>query len=134
MFNKIKNSKIAKVGILSIALVILVYAVVTLGKTIGAYNIIKANYSEFNYPNTVKVHSGTFMEADDFNIFVCEISAENAYGQRIYDKYLASDISMASFDWYEEIGAEMSGSVTDDAEKSNVFIPLLNFLIWIDWC
>ena len=75
MFNKIKNSKIAKVGILSIALVILVYAVVTLGKTIGAYNIIKANYSEFNYPNTVKVHSGTFMEADDFNIFICKISA-----------------------------------------------------------
>ena len=134
MVNKIKNSKIAKVLILSIALVILVYAVVTVGKTIGAYNIIKANYSEFNYPNTVKVHSGTFIENDEYNIFVCEISAENAYGQRIYDKYLASDISMASFDWYEEIGAEMSGSVTDDAEKSNVFIPLINFLVWLDWC
>ena len=134
MFNKFKNSKIAKVLILSISLVILVYAVVTVGKTIGAYNIIKANYGEFNYPNTVKVHSGTFIESDEYNIFVCEISAENAYGQRIYDKYLASDISMASFDWYEEIGAEMSGSVAEDSEKSNVFVPLINFLIWIDWC
>lgn len=134
MFNKIKNNKIAKVLIFSIALVILVYAVVTVGKTIGAYNIIKANYGEFNYPNTIKVHSGTFIESDEYNIFVCEISAENAYGQRIYNKYLASDVSMASFDWYEEIGAEMSGSVADDAEKSNVVVPLINFLIWIDWC
>ena len=134
MFNKIKNSKIAKVLILSISLVILIYAVVTVGKTIGAYKIIKANYGEFNYPNTIKVHSGTFMDSDGYNIFICEISAENAYGQRIYDKYLASDITIASFDWYEEIGAEMSGSVADDAEKSNVFVPLINFLIWIDWC
>lgn len=134
MFNKIKNSRIAKVLILSISLVILVYAVVTVEKTIGAYNIIKANYGEFNYPNTVKVHSGTFIESDKYNIFVCEISAENAYGQRIYNKYLASDISMASFDWYEEIGAEMSGAVAENAEKSNVFVTLINFLIWMDWC
>lgn len=134
MFNEIKNSKIAKVIILSVVLVILVYAIMISYKTIGAYNIIKANYGEFNYPNTIKVHSGTFMEADEYNIFICEISAENAYGQRIYNKYLASDISMASFDWYEEIGAEMSGSVADDAENSNVFVPLINFLIWIDWC
>lgn len=133
MFNKFKNSKIAKVLILSISLVILVYAVVTVGKTIGAYNIIKANYGEFNYPNTVKVHSGTFIESDEYNIFVCEISAENAYGQRIYNKYLASDISMASFDWYESIGSDMSGAVSEDAEKSNVFVPLINFLIWKDW-
>lgn len=133
MFNKIKNSKIAKVLILSISLVILVYAVVTVGKTIGAYNIIKANYAEFNYPNTVKVHSGTLMESDEYNIFICEISAENAYGQRIYDKYLASDITIASFDWYESIGSDMSGAVSEDAEKSNVFIPLLNLLIWKDW-
>lgn len=134
MFNKIKSSKIAKVLILSIALVILVYAVVTVGKTIGAYNIIKSNYSEFNYPNTVKVHSGTFVESDEYNIFICEISAENAFGQRIYDKYLASDITIASFDLYASIGSDMSGAVAKDAEKSNVFVPLINFLIWIDWC
>lgn len=134
MFNKIKDGKIAKVFILSVALVILVYAVMIGYKTIGAYNIIKANYGEFNYPNTVKVHSGTFIESDEYNIFICEISAENAYGQRIYDKYLASDITISSFDWYESIGSDMSGAVSEDAEKSNVFVPLLNLLIWIDWC
>lgn len=133
MFEKLKSNKHFRIAVVVIVAAIILFCA-TIGKdTIYAYNIIKANYGEFNYPNTIKVHSGTFIESDEFNIFVCKISAENAYGQRIYNNYLASDISIASFDWYEEIGAEMSGSVADDAEKSNVFVPLINFLIWKDW-
>lgn len=133
MKTKITNSPIVKVITVILTALVIIYAAWTVSNTFQAYEIISENYDTFNYPNTVKVHSGTIFYDDDGNLLLCKISAENAYGQRGFDSYLASDDSMASFTWYEEYGFPVTKDMKKKANSSNVSETLLNFLIWKDW-
>lgn len=130
MNNKTIIVKIAAAIIASLALV---YSVWTVANTLEAYNIVSANYNTFNYPNSIKIHSGVVSYDEDWNLFICKASAENAFGQRGYDYYLASEETMTSFTWYEENDFPILSSTKKQANQSNISELLLNFLIWKDW-
>lgn len=130
MNNKTIIVKIAAAIIASLALV---YSVWTVSNTLEAYNIVSANYERFNYPNTIKIHSGVVSYDEDGNLFVCKASAENAYGQRDYEYFLASEDIMTSFTWYEENDFPILSTTKKRANQSNISELLLNFLIWKDW-
>lgn len=130
MNNKTIIVKIATAIIASLALV---YSVWTVANTLEAYNIVSANYNTFNYPNSIKIHSGVVSYDEDWNLFICKASAENAFGQRGYDYYLASEETMTSFTWYEENDFPILSSTKKQANQSNISELLLNFLIWKDW-
>lgn len=133
MKNKLTNNVIAKIVIAIIASLALVYSVWTVANTLEAYNIVSANYDRFNYPNSIKIHSGVVSYDEDGNLFICKASAENAYGQRGYDYYLASEETMTSFTWYDENDIPILSSTKKQANQSNISELLLNFLIWKDW-
>lgn len=133
MKNNFMSSTIVKIAAAIIASLALVYSVWTVANTLEAYNIVSANYDTFNYPNTIKVHSGTFKHTELMDLFVCKVSAENAFGQRGYDYYLSSEDSMTSFEWYAENDMTLSSYSYKEANGSNISEPLLNFLIWKDW-
>lgn len=124
---------IVKIAAAIIASMALVYSVWTVANTLEAYNIVSANYDTFNYPNSIKVHSGVVSYDEDGNLFICKASAENAFGQRGYDYYLASEETMTSFTWYEENDFPILSSTKKEANQSNISELLLNFLIWKDW-
>ena len=127
------SSTIVKIAAAIIASLALVYSVWTVANTLEAYNIVSANYDTFNYPNTIKVHSGTFKHTELMDLFVCKVSAENAFGQRGYDYYLSSEDSMTSFEWYAENDMTLSSYSYKEANGSNISELLLSFLIWKDW-
>ena len=133
MKNNFMSSTIVKIAAAIIASLALVYSVWTVANTLEAYNIVSANYDTFNYPNTIKVHSGTFKHTELMDLFVCKVSAENAFGQRGYDYYLSSEDSMTSFEWYAENDMTLSSYSYKEANGSNISELLLNFLIWKDW-
>lgn len=114
----------------------LVFCVPNFIRTLAAYDIVQYNYDYFKYPDTIKVHSGTYTDyGDDVKIFSCKISAENAFTQRIYDGFVLSYEGSTSFEQYEEYGifGEIPDFMREKSEKSNVNILLLNFLIKMDW-
>ena len=133
MKNNFMSSTIVKIAAAIIASLALVYSVWTVANTLEAYNIVSANYDTFNYPNTIKVHSGTFKHTELMDLFVCKVSAENAFGQRGYDYYLSSEDSMTSFEWYAENDMTLSSYSYKEANGSNISELLLSFLIWKDW-
>lgn len=134
--NKIKP-KPAYIFIALLAVIILFYVSISFGVTLRnsfkAYEMIKHNYGYFNYPNTIQVHSGKYVEDTEDQFFVGKISAENAYGQRIYDGYFASGELFTSFETIEEIGLDVPDYIREESEKKNVFVPVVNFLIGMDW-
>lgn len=121
--------------ILAIAFLLIAYFSLSgkISNTLKAYDMVSANYETFNYPNTIKVHSGTLQDFGENVFFLAEISSENAYGQTIYHNFLCTDDGIFSFDWYEENGMPISDSMVDLAKGSNIVEPLLNFLIKKDW-
>ena len=133
MNNKITNSPIAKVIAVILTALVLVYGAWIVSNTFQAYEIISENYDTFNYPNTIKVHSGTVKHTELMALFACKVSAENAYGQRSYNSFLASKDGMTSFEWYDENDIPILSSTKKRANQSNVSETLLNFLIWKDW-
>lgn len=133
MNNKITNSPIAKVITVILTALVLIYGAWIVSNTFQAYEIVSSNYDRFNYPNTIKVHSGVVSYDEDGNLFVCKASAENAYGQRDYEYFLASEEVMTSFSWYEENDFPILSSTKKEANQSNISELLLNFLIWKDW-
>ena len=133
MKTKIINSKIAKVIAAILAVLAIAYGAWTVYNAFQAYEIVSANYDTFNYPNTIKIHSGTFKHTELMDLFICKVSAENAYGQRSYDYFLSSADTMTSFEWYEENGIPLGSYSEKEANSSNVSEILLNFLIWKDW-
>lgn len=133
MIKSIQKNKFVKIFIVILIIVLLAYSFVILKNTFAAYKIVSNNYDSFNYPNTIKVHSGTIKASCDWTHFVCRISAENSYGQRIYDGFLASKDGIFSFEWYEENGMDVGPSMRKDSRNTNVSIFLLNFLISMDW-
>lgn len=133
MKNKITNSPIAKVVTVILTALVLIYGAWTVSNTFHAYEIVSANYDTFNYPNTIKVHSGTFKHTELMDLFVCKVSAENAYGQRSYNSFLASKDGMTSFEWYDENDIPILSITKKQANQSNISELLLNFLIWKDW-
>lgn len=133
MKNKILNSPVFRVAVAIIAALAIIYGAWTVSNTFQAYDIICANYDTFNYPNTIKVHSGTFKSTEISDLFICKVSAENAFGQRDFDYFLASNDIMTSFEWYEDNGITLGSYSEKEAKSSNVSEILLNFLIWKDW-
>lgn len=133
MKTKITNSPIVKAIAVVLTALVIIYGAWTVYNTFQAYEIVSANYDRFNYPNTIKVHSGTFKSTEISYLFVCKVSAENAFGQRGYDYYLSSKDTMTSFEWYEENGITLGSYSEKEANSSNVSELLLNFLIWKDW-
>lgn len=133
MKNNFMSSTIVKIAAAIIASLALVYSVWTVANTLEAYNIVSANYDRFNYPNSIKIHSGVVSYDEDGNLFICKASAENAYGQRDYEYFLASDEVMTSFSWYEENDFPILSTTKKRANQSNISELLMNFLIWKDW-
>lgn len=133
MKNKILNSPVFRVAVAIIAALAIIYGACTVSNTFQAYEIVSSNYDTFNYPNTIKVHSGTFKQTEMMDLFVCKVSAENAYGQRSYNSFLASKDGMTSFEWYDENDIPILSSTKKQANQSNISELLLNFLIWKDW-
>lgn len=133
MKNKILNSPVFRIAAAIIAALAIIYGAWTVSNTFQAYEIVRSNYDTFNYPNTIKVHSGTFKHTELMDLFVCKVSAENAFGQRGYDYYLSSEDSMTSFEWYAENDMTLSSYSYKEANGSNISEILLNFLIWKDW-
>lgn len=133
MKNKILNSPVFRVAVAIIAALAIIYGAWIVSNTFQAYDIISANYERFNYPNTIKVHSGTFKSTEISDLFVCKVSAENAFGQRDFNYFLASKDIMTSFEWYEDNGITLGSYSEKEANSSNVSEILLNFLIWKDW-
>lgn len=147
MLNKIKSSKKAQITLLVVCIILValvIYSIPRFRNTFEAYDIIGANYTEFNYPNTIKVHSCNIQFNNDKELDIkatitARISAENAYGQRSYDTFTGSSSfsgpnhHLTSLDWYEENMDFMYDFYLDRSEKNNVFIPLLNFMIGMDW-
>lgn len=147
MLNKIKSVNplwIKMSVVVLVLLAFLIYAVPVVRNTFEAYDIIGASYTEFNYPNTIKVHSCNIQFNNDKELDIkatmaAKISAENAYGQRSYDTFTGSSSfsgpnhHLTSLDWYEENMEYMCDFYLDLSKKNNVFIPLLNFMIGMDW-
>ena len=133
MLNKIKKHKIIVLIFLVLLISFIVYLSFIVNNTVRAYNIIKQNYSTFNYPNTIEVHSGTIKSSGDIELFICRVSAENAYGQKKYDYFIADNESMFSLDSFEDSGITMPQSTYDEANSSNISELLLNILISKDW-
>lgn len=134
--NKIKKKYVYIFIALLFVMIILYVSIVfcvTLRNSFKAYEMIKHNYGYFNYPNTIQVHSGQYIENTECQFFVGKISAENAYGQRNYDGYFASEELFASFESIEEIGMDVPDYVREESQKKNVFVPVVNFLIGMDW-
>lgn len=134
---KIKNFRIKwyHIFITVFVLFFLIHVFNLESRTFKAYNIISSNYESFNYPNTIKIHSGTLNENDIKNIFTCKISAENAFGKRGYDIYIVSEDGLyAANDLFQSvIGEDAPSSTISEANRSNVDIALLNFFIGLDW-
>lgn len=134
--NKIKL-KPAYIFIALLVVMLIFYVSIAFGVTFRnsfkAYEMIKYNYGYFNYPSTIQVHSGKYVEDTEDQFFVGKISAENAYGQRIYDGYFASGELFTSFETIEEIGLDVPDYIREESEKKNVFVPVVNFLIGMDW-
>lgn len=133
MLNKIKKHKIIVFIFLVLFIAMTAYISCIFNNTLRAYNIIKQNYSTFNYPNTIEVHSGTIKSSGDIELFICRVSVENAYGQRKYDYFIADNESMFSLDSFEDSGITMPQSTYDEAESKNISVLLINFLIDKDW-
>lgn len=133
MLNKIKKHKIIVLIFLVLLISFIVYLSFIVNNTVRAYNIIKQNYDTFNYPNTIEVHSGTIKSSGDIELFICRVSAENAYGQRKYDYFIADNESMFSLDSFEDFGITMPQSTYDEADSKNISVLLINFLIDKDW-
>ena len=134
--NKIKKKHVYIFIVLLFVMIMLYVSIVfcvTLRNSFKAYEIMKYNYDCFNYPNTIQVHSGQYIEDTEYQFFVGKISAENAYGQRNYDGYFASEELFASFESIEEIGMDVPDYIREESEKKNVFVPVVNFLIGMDW-
>ena len=144
MKTKITNSPIVKAITVILTALVIIYAAWTVSNTFQAYEIISENYDTFNYPNTIKVHSCNIdfhynKELDIKCTITTRISAENAYGQRSYETFTGSSSfsgpnhHLTSLGWYEENMEYMYDFYYDESKENNVFIPLLNFLIWKDW-
>ena len=133
MLNKIKKHKIIVLIFLVLFIAMIVYISCIFNNTLRAYNIIKQNYSTFNYPNTIEVHSGTIKSSGDIELFICRVSAENAYGQRQYNYFIGNKDYITSLDSMKEYGITMPQSTYDEANSSNISELLLNILISKDW-
>ena len=133
MLSKIKKHKIIVLIFLVLFIAMIVYISCIFNNTLRAYNIIKQNYSTFNYPNTIEVHSGTIKSSGDIELFICRVSAENAYGQRQYNYFIGNKDYITSLDSMKEYGITMPQSTYDEANSSNISELLLNILISKDW-
>ena len=133
MLNKIKKHKIIVLFFLVLFIAMIVYISCIFNNTLRAYNIIKQNYSTFNYPNTIEVHSGMIKSSGDIELFICRVSAENAYGQRQYNYFIGNKDYITSLDSMKEYGITMPQSTYDEADSKNISVLLINFLIDKDW-
>ena len=96
-------------------------------------NIIKNNYSSFNYPSTIEVHSGTIKKSDNIVLFVCRISAENAFKQVEYDYFIADEEHIVSVSSLKQYRITMPQSTYKEGNGKNISVFLINFLIDKDW-
>lgn len=124
MIEKIKSKTNAKTWIIVALLIIVVVFGYFFSTSYKAYNIIKNNYDGFNYPNTIQFHHGIYVNAennsDDF--IVAQVSAENAYKQRIYSTIIADNDFMTEF-----------GYDYDFFDGKYISPVIVNFLISLDW-
>lgn len=133
MINKIKNHKIIFSIFVVLFVSVVLYLSFIINNTVTAYKIIKNNYSAFNYPNTIEVHSGTIKKSDDIVLFVCRISAENAFKQVEYDYFIADEEHIVSVSSLKQYRITMPQSTYKEGNGKNISVFLINFLIDKDW-
>lgn len=133
MINKIKNHKIIFSIFVVLFVSVVLYLSFIINNTVTAYKIIKNNYSAFNYPNTIEVHSGTIKKSDDIVLFVCRISAENAFKQVEYDYFIADEEHIVSVSSLKQYRITMPQSTYKEGDGKNISVFLINFLIDKDW-
>ena len=133
MINKIKNHKIIFSIFVALFVSVVLYLSFIINNTVTAYKIIKNNYSAFNYPNTIEVHSGTIKKSDDIVLFVCRISAENAFKQVEYDYFIADEEHIVSVSSLKQYRITMPQSTYKEGNGKNISVFLINFLIDKDW-
>lgn len=133
MISKIKNHKIIFSIFVVLFVSVVLYLSFIINNTVTAYKIIKNNYSAFNYPNTIEVHSGTIKKSDDIVLFVCRISAENAFKQVEYDYFIADEEHIVSVSSLKQYRITMPQSTYKEGNGKNISVFLINFLIDKDW-